>query len=130
MGASEREGLGAWIEGGRDGEMRWEREAAALRARLSEARRIAEVLTVRRGDGREFSLAEISVAQALQANGTMLPIPKVIECHQMGTGRSPVRAADTVLGTQFIHRFHNRRILGGEPSVLLHNAGKVIFHVI
>ena len=47
------------------------RIAEALREPEQEPEALLEVLTVRRGDGREFSLAEISVAQALQASETV-----------------------------------------------------------
>ncbi len=47
------------------------RIADALREPEQEPEALLEVLTVRRGDGREFSLAEISVAQALQASETV-----------------------------------------------------------
>lgn len=47
------------------------RIAEALREPEQEPEALLDVLTVRRGDGREFSLAEISVAQALQASETV-----------------------------------------------------------
>ena len=47
------------------------RIADTLRQPEQELEALLEVLTVRRGDGREFSLADISVAQALQANETV-----------------------------------------------------------
>lgn len=47
------------------------RIAETLREPEQEPEALLDVLTVRRGDGREFSLAEISVAQALQASETV-----------------------------------------------------------
>ncbi len=47
------------------------RIAEKLRHPEQELEALLQILTVRRGDGREFSLAEISVAQALQASETV-----------------------------------------------------------